>query len=178
MIGNSTSSTAKVSLCLALLGRACVCAMDPWRSPLLDFKLRAMPGSRTSAWGLWHDSCPCLDLGAWELGVFNSQSLSLFPSRTVGSCLCAMDPWTSSSVRCRDLGLRLGTFGNTLAFALGAWELYVFNGQGLSLSRTVGSCLCVCNGPLEVPPAGLQAPCDAGISDFGLGPLARLLPLP
>ena len=24
--------------------------MDPWRSPLLDFKLCAMPGSRTSAW--------------------------------------------------------------------------------------------------------------------------------
>ena len=84
-------------------------------------------------------------------------------------------------MRCRDLGLRLGAFGTTLAFASGGWELDVFNGQGLPLSRTISHSwivlLCVCNGPLEVPPAGLQAPRDAGISDVGLGLVARLLPL-
>ena len=122
-------------------------------------------------------------LGDWELHLINGQGL--FVSRTVGSWLVCVQwtlggppCWTSSSVRCRDLGLRLGAFGTTLAFALGAWKLDVFNGQGLSLSRALGSCLCVCNGPLEVPSAGLQALCDAGISDFGLGPSARLLPLP
>ena len=182
--------------CLSLCVCVCVCAMDPWRSPLLDSKLRAMLGSRTSAWGLWHDSCLCLDLGAWELEVFNGQGLSLsfshswvvllcvcngplevppfalgawelnafnsqgLPlSRTLGSCLsvclcvcvCAMDPWRSPLLDSKLYampGSRTSAWGlwhdSCLSFALGAWELHVFNGQGLPLSRILGSCLSLC----------------------------------